>query len=65
MLTSTTAAGLVTYPVIVMVMSEPLAVRSAKISSIGLPESEGGQVIIDNSWETMNGNDLRNHLTGF
>ena len=30
-----------------------------------LPESEGGQVIIDNSWGTMNGNDLRDHLTGF
>lgn len=30
-----------------------------------LPESEGGQVIVDNAWETMNGNDLRDHLTGF
>lgn len=30
-----------------------------------LPESEGGQVIVDNSWGTMNGNDLRDHLTGF
>ena len=30
-----------------------------------LPESEGGQVIIDNSWGTMNGNDLRDHLTDF
>ena len=29
-----------------------------------LPESEGGQVIVDNSWGTMNGNDLRDHLTG-
>lgn len=30
-----------------------------------LPESKGGQVIVDNSWETMNGNDLRDHLTDF
>lgn len=30
-----------------------------------LPESEGGQVIVDNSWGTMNGNDLRDHLTDF
>lgn len=30
-----------------------------------LPESEGGQVIVDNAWETMNGNDLRDHLTDF
>ena len=30
-----------------------------------LPESEGGQVIVDNAWDTMNGNDLRDHLTGF
>ena len=30
-----------------------------------LPESEGGQVIVDNSWGIMNGNDLRDHLTGF
>lgn len=29
------------------------------------PESKGGQVIVDNSWETMNGNDLRDHLTDF
>ena len=30
-----------------------------------LPESEGGQVIVDNSWGIMNGNDLRDHLTDF
>ena len=30
-----------------------------------LSESEGGQAIVDNAWETMNGNDLRDHLTGF
>ena len=30
-----------------------------------LPESKGGQVIVDNSWGTMNGNDLRDHLTDF
>ena len=30
-----------------------------------LPESEGGQIIVDNSWGTMNGNDLRDHLTDF
>ena len=30
-----------------------------------LPESEGGQVIVNNAWETMNGNDLRDHLTDF
>ena len=30
-----------------------------------LPKSEGGQVIVDNTWETMNGNDLRDHLTDF
>ncbi len=30
-----------------------------------LPESEDGQVIVDNSWGTVNGNDLRDHLTGF
>ncbi len=32
---------------------------------IRLPESKGGQVIVDNSWGTMNGNDLRDHLTDF
>lgn len=30
-----------------------------------LPESEGGQVIVSNSWDTMYGNDLSNHLSGF
>ena len=30
-----------------------------------LPESEGSQVIVNNARETMNGNDLRDHLTGF
>lgn len=30
-----------------------------------LPESEGGQVIVDNSWDVMNGNDLSSHMTGF
>lgn len=29
-----------------------------------LPEDEGGQVIVDNAWSTMNGNDLSDHLTG-
>ena len=46
--------------------SKPQVPPWARISSIGgLPESEGGQVIVDNSWDTMNGNDLRDHLTGF
>ncbi len=30
-----------------------------------LPDSEGGQVIVSNSWDTMYGNDLGNHLSGF
>ena len=30
-----------------------------------LPESKGGQVIVDNSWGTMNGNNLCDHLTDF
>ena len=30
-----------------------------------LPANEGGQVMVDNSWNTMNGNDLRDHMTGF
>ena len=30
-----------------------------------LPYSEGGQVIVSNSWDTMYGNDLRDHLSGF
>lgn len=30
-----------------------------------LPASEGGQVIVSNSWDTMYGNDLSEHLTGF
>jgi hypothetical protein len=30
-----------------------------------LPESEGGQIIVSNSWDTMYGNDLSEHLSGF
>jgi len=30
-----------------------------------LPESEGGQVVVSNSWDTMYGNDLSTHLSGF
>lgn len=30
-----------------------------------LPASEGGQVIVSNSWDTKYGNDLSNHLSGF
>ena len=30
-----------------------------------LPDSEGGQVIVSNSWDIMYGNDLSNHLSGF
>ena len=30
-----------------------------------LPESEGGQVIVSNSWDTMYGNDLSDYLSGF
>ncbi|CAN3702702.1 hypothetical protein MMX123_02732 [Microbacterium sp. MM2322] len=30
-----------------------------------LPESEGGQIIVSNSFDTMYGNDLRNYLTGY
>lgn len=30
-----------------------------------LPESEGGQTIVDNSWDTKYGNDLSEHLSGF
>lgn len=30
-----------------------------------LPESEGGQVIVSNSWDIMYGNDLSNYLSGF
>ena len=30
-----------------------------------LPDSEGGQVIVSNSWDTMYGNDLSSHLSGF
>lgn len=30
-----------------------------------LPASEGGQTIVSNSWDTMYGNDLSSHLSGF
>lgn len=30
-----------------------------------LPESEGGQVIVSNLWDTMYDNDHSNHLRGF
>lgn len=30
-----------------------------------LPDSEGGQVVVGNAWDTMYGNDLRLHLTSF
>ena len=46
--------------------SKPQVDPWARIPSIiRLPESKGGQVIVDNSWGTMNGNDLRDHLTDF
>lgn len=30
-----------------------------------LPSSEGGQVIVSNAWDLVNGNDLRDYLTIF
>lgn len=30
-----------------------------------LPESEGGRVIVSNSWDVMYGNDLNSYLSGF
>lgn len=66
MLTSTTAAGLVTSPVIVHGHVRATGgLLGENIAYWRLPESEGGQVIVDNSWGTMNGNDLRDHLTDF
>lgn len=30
-----------------------------------LPDDEGGQVIVSNSWDTQYGNDLSDHLSDF